>query len=229
MMRISGGVLAAVILLQACAPRVPDSGPGVGFSEYDSSQGGQSGAGAAGSSPAEGPPTPRPAISSEELRQAGLPAAEPVDTAPLDNGATAPAAGQSVDTNNPGISDEQDFSAVSDRETIESDRERLEAQREAYRVIQPTALPTRNGAQGPNIVAYALQTSNAVGERVYRRSGFRAEAKFNNSCAQYASSDLAQEAFLANGGPERDRAGMDPDGDGFACYWDPTPFRESLR
>jgi hypothetical protein len=30
---------------------------------------------------------------------------------------------------------------------------------------------------------------------------------------------------LSNGGPERDRLGLDPDGDGFACYWDPTPFR----
>jgi hypothetical protein len=41
------------------------------------------------------------------------------------------------------------------------------------------------------------------------------------------SDDLAQEAFLSEGGPERDRLGVDPDGDGFACRWDPTPFRRA--
>jgi hypothetical protein len=34
---------------------------------------------------------------------------------------------------------------------------------------------------------------------------------------------------LANGGPERDKEGLDPDGDGFACGWDPRPFRSALR
>ena len=37
--------------------------------------------------------------------------------------------------------------------------------------------------------------------------------------------DQAQQDFLAKGGPERDRMGVDPDGDGFACAWDPRPFR----
>ena len=32
-------------------------------------------------------------------------------------------------------------------------------------------------------------------------------------------------AFLEAGGPKRDRKGLDPDGDGFACAWDPRPFR----
>ena len=30
---------------------------------------------------------------------------------------------------------------------------------------------------------------------------------------------------LERGGPQRDRLGVDPDGDGFACSWNPTPFR----
>ena len=34
-----------------------------------------------------------------------------------------------------------------------------------------------------------------------------------------------QEAFLDAGGPKRDPHALDPDGDGFACAWDPRPFR----
>ena len=39
----------------------------------------------------------------------------------------------------------------------------------------------------------------------------------------------AQQAFLEAGGPERDRKGLDPDGDGYACAWDPTPFRAAVQ
>ncbi len=127
--------------------------------------------------------------------------------------------------NNPGISDEQNFEAVSARESIQSDAERIAANREAYVVIQPTSLPTRPDGGGPNIVAYALATNHPVGVQLYPRTGLNAENRFLRACGSYASSDLAQEDFLARGGPERDRLGVDPDGDGYACYWDPTPFR----
>lgn len=121
------------------------------------------------------------------------------------------------------ISDEQDFAAVSERETIESDAERLARNREQYTVIQPTAVPERTET-GPNIVQYALSTTHNPGTRMYSRSSLR----FTDPmavCARYASPDLAQQAFLEAGGPERDRRGLDPDGDGFACAWDPRPFR----
>jgi hypothetical protein len=39
---------------------------------------------------------------------------------------------------------------------------------------------------------------------------------------------MAQIAFLERGGPKRDTLGLDPDGDGFACYWDPAPFRKAV-
>ncbi len=124
------------------------------------------------------------------------------------------------------ISDEQDFEAVSGRQTIESDAERLEANRARYTVIQPTELPTRG--QTPNIVAYALKTNNPVGVRLYRRVlGNKGRAA--RACSKYATADLAQQAFLARGGPIRDTKGLDPDGDGFACSWDPTPFRRSVQ
>lgn len=122
------------------------------------------------------------------------------------------------------ISDEQDFAAVSGRETIESDKERIARNRAQYTVIQPTAVPERT-TTGPNIVEYALSTTHAPGTQMYSRSSLR----FTNpdvACARYGSPDLAQQAFLEAGGPERDRRGLDPDGDGYACTWDPRPFRQ---
>lgn len=126
-----------------------------------------------------------------------------------------------------GISDEQDFEAVSARETIESDAARIERNRSQYVVIQPGALPVRPGDTGPNIVAYALATNNAPGVALYSRSGSGKSS--GAACGKYGSPDLAQEAFLAAGGPDRDKKKLDPDGDGFACSWDPRPFRTALQ
>lgn len=134
----------------------------------------------------------------------------------------APQMGEMVH-NNTGISDEQDFDAVAQRETIESDAERLARNRAQYTVIQPTAVPERTET-GPNIVQYALSTTHNPGTQIYARSSLRFTDPMA-ACARYASPDLAQQAFLAAGGPERDRRGLDPDGDGFACDWDPRPFR----
>ncbi len=126
------------------------------------------------------------------------------------------------------VSDEQDFDAVSARETIESDAARIERNRSQYVVIQPGALPERSGESGPNIVAYALATNNAPGVALYSRSRL-GSGNSGSACAKYGSPDIAQEAFLAAGGPDRDRKGLDPDGDGFACSWDPRPFRTALQ
>jgi hypothetical protein len=131
--------------------------------------------------------------------------------------------------NNPGLSDEQDFGAVSDRQSIESDAERLERNRALYTLIEPTEVLTRPGTDIPNIVAYAIKTSNPVGEPLYSRSPFKSENRSLRNCAKYVSEAAAQEAFLKAGGPERDRYGLDPDGDGFACRWDPTPFRAAIK
>jgi hypothetical protein len=126
------------------------------------------------------------------------------------------------------ISDEQDFNAVAARESIASDKERLARQRAQYEIVVPKALPQRTGANGPNVVEYALATQHAPGTQLYKRSSFFAKDPLV-ACARYRAPDLAQEAFLANGGPERDKEGLDPDGDGFACEWDPRPFRAALR
>lgn len=85
------------------------------------------------------------------------------------------------------------------------------------------------GAGGPNLFVYALSTTHAVGQVRYNRSHPLRWRRWEAACAQYPSQDLAQEAFLAAGGPDRDPNHMDPDGDGFACWWDPMPFRQAAR
>lgn len=209
---------ALLVGLAACAPEVPDSADprGVGFgSEADYAD-----EAARREAMLEGRPIEvGPVISTER------PGGAPVDVAALD-----PAAADGrVASNNPGISDEQSFEAVSERETIESDAARLARQRAAYELVQPGALPSRPGNTGPNVVEYALASTNRVGQPLYKRSPVNAEARFQRACAQYPSDDLAQQAFLEMGGPQNDRKGMDPDGDGFACRWDPAPFRTAKR
>ena len=127
-----------------------------------------------------------------------------------------------------GVSDEQDFSAVKGRETIASDKQRIECNREQYVVVQPGALPVRPGDEGPNIAAFALATTNPPGVKLYGRPPFYL-VNVAAACGKFASPDLAQQAFLAAGGPQRDSKGLDPDGDGFACTWDPRPFRNAKK
>jgi hypothetical protein len=124
-----------------------------------------------------------------------------------------------------GISDEQDFGAVSARETIESDKERIERNRADYVVVQPKDLPVRPGDTGPNIVEFALATTHAPGVQMYKRSGMSIRGA-DAACAKFPSPDQAQQDFLAKGGPDRDRMGVDPDGR-FACR-DPRPGRAAV-
>lgn len=123
------------------------------------------------------------------------------------------------------ISDENDFQAVSARHSIESDAQRLARQRLQYQQVQPVAVPQRTEEAGPSIVRYALSTSNPKGVRLYSRAGISLQARHQRNCAQFPSPDQAQITFLAAGGPRRDRKALDPDGDGYACGWDPAPYR----
>lgn len=227
-------ILPALALgaLAACDPAIPDSGAGVGFGDYATYEAQQKARDAALSGGALPPPQ---AVSSETLAPAaasGIPQA----TQPQAASADAQAGVVQASPSNPapvlragGISAENDFNAVSGQRSIEADAAFRAQNQQQYQVIQPTALPTRQGDGGPNIVSYALQTTNAKGQRVYKRSGFNAQAKFQRNCAEFASPDLAQQAFLAQGGPQKDRKGLDPDGDGFACSWDPAPFRNAVN
>ena len=223
---LAGGV--ALLTLAACAGPVPDSAQGVGFDRYDSYQQRREAVLDGRAAPTTiGPPptvTGAPLSATGPLDAAALEARransgiEPIQASP---GNPAP----QIVENAAGISDENDFNAVSNTRSIEGDAALIAQNRARYQIIQPEALPTRPGTNAPNIVAYALQTTNPKGAPIYRRSSFASENRHLRNCAAFASADLAQEDFLANGGPERDRQNLDPDGDGFACSWDPAPFR----
>ncbi len=209
----------SVVALAACSPPIPDSGAGVGFGSADDFRAAQ----AARDAALEGPTTEQDqtsvAVSTVPAASSLTPTATPVPA--TTDVAAAPTPER---TRTGAISDEQNFDAVAERESIESDAARLATLSSQYQVVQPTALPTR-ASSGPNIVQYALETRNQVGQQQYRRNTLSSESRFLRNCADYASADLAQQDFLLRGGPTRDRRGIDPDGDGFACAWDPTPFR----
>jgi len=95
-------------------------------------------------------------------------------------------------------------------------------------VSQPANPPAAAQESDSAVRKFALSVYNEKGQALYSRSKFLASARFNRNCRKYATADLAQAAFLARGGPERDPMGIDPDGDGFACSWDPAPFRQAL-
>ncbi|MBW6506201.1 MAG: hypothetical protein K0B00_05540 [Rhodobacteraceae bacterium] len=240
----AGAVAAAMLALGACTDGAPpDRAAGVGFGDYNAYLAQREAAlqGNGPIPPALSPPSggATTAISAAPLGNAPLnpmgaaltaqptPAGEAVQ--PL--GAVAPAAIATaplpVAPGAAGISDEQSFDAVAARESIESDKARIEANRAAYVEVAPTPLPERAANAGPNLAAFALAATNRLGEPIYNRLAIKI-VNHDRACSKYASADLAQTAFLQNGGPERDLGNLDPDGDGFACSWDPTAF-QSVR
>jgi hypothetical protein len=74
-----------------------------------------------------------------------------------------------------------------------------------------------------NIAVYARKTENKIGEKLYRR--IRQPGKDVDPCFRFKASDDAQRYFLKKGGPKADFWELDPDGDGFACEWDPEQYR----
>ncbi|MCZ4351060.1 hypothetical protein O4H61_00885 [Roseovarius aestuarii] len=238
----------ALVSLAACGPSIPESGPnsgtGVGFGSYSEYQANQ----AARDAQLEGSTLPAAsAVSTTSLDGAAAGgnsesasiAAQTRAALGTDPEDLAANSGQPIvqasPTNPPpavvnsaGISIENDFEAVGAERSIESDAARIAANRQQYQVAAVEALPSRSDGSGPNIVAYALQTKHNPGTQVYKRLGLN-QARTAKNCAQYTGPDIAQIAFLEKGGPERDRLGLDPDGDGFACGWDPRPFRKATR
>lgn len=99
-----------------------------------------------------------------------------------------------------------------------AERELAEARSQLV-VVQPTTGSVPQ-ASSVNVTLYAQQSTNAVGERIYKR-----RPGIGGSCGRYVSADAAQRAFLEAGGPANDPKGLDSDGDGFACSFDPAPYR----
>ncbi|TNF60319.1 MAG: hypothetical protein EP307_08775 [Rhodobacteraceae bacterium] len=251
-------IATALGVLGACATEIPDSGAGVGFDNSLSAQRARDAALAGQRTASVLPPAtaisgetlaPADPVRTAAAQALGAPvsatpaqaqpqqdvileAAAALDAAAANSGVppleASPSNPPPLQLENPGISDENDFAAVSGRETIESDAQRIAQNRAQYQVITPTAVPTRTGDAQPNIVQFALETRHAKGTRVWQRVGLNLAARAQRNCAEFPSPDLAQIAFLEAGGPVRDRRGLDPDGDGFACAWDPTPFRSAV-
>jgi hypothetical protein len=233
-----GFAVVGMVLLQGCTPPVPASNAGPGFNteaEFAMARAQRDASLAGSGSTTFGAPSAvqTGAIGASDLAAAGIGQNQPVgapmsamgDRAEGGIAASPTNAAPVLANGNVGISDEQSFDAVAGRETIESDAERRAAQAAVREEIQPTALPTRTGNTGPNIVEYALNAPNRKGQEWYSRSIFATKGRFERNCVKFASPDAAQRDFLANGGPTRDRKGIDPDGDGFACGWDPAPFK----
>ena len=193
------------------APVQPTPPGGIPSSEINSALFGSPSAPGAAAAPAGQPVT-------------GLPATGVLPAQPPAAAAAAVAPGQPVATVS--ISDEQDFQAVSSRETIESDKARIEANKAQYQQIAPTELPERTAGGVSPIIDYALNAPNRLGQAIYDRRTTSPEAH-QKACLRYPTPEAAQEAFLKAGGPKRDGKKLDPDGDGFACDWDPTPFQKA--
>ena len=223
---------AAAVALVSCAPAVPESG--VGFEDYQTYAQRQQAAEQAGAAPLPGirpgqtvvqapPPVTGSTLDDPEGTAAVRAAAANSGITPLD--ASPGNAAPQVVTNAAGISNENSFEAVSAERDIGADAQLIAQNRAQYQVIAPTDLPPRPDGSGPNVVEYALRTTNPVGSPLYDRRGKFDGNRIPAACGAYTSSDQAQSAFLADGGPQKDRKGLDPDGDGFACAWDPAPFR----
>ena len=220
----------AVASVAACSPPVPDSAAGVGFENYDryladkQARDAQLGGNAAPATQTTGPITP-PATSAPQTEAQATAAAA---VAAIQPAGAQSAAVQVPQTNNVDISDEQDFGAVSSRQSIQSDAQRRAAQSAQYQVVNPTAVPSRPGGGTPTPIEFALQVTHPIGQKVYTRSVFGANKAAEN-CALYASTELAQDAFLKSGGPQKDKLKLDPDGDGYACGWNPAKYRQLVR
>jgi hypothetical protein len=220
------------LALAACAPEVPESG--VGFTAYGS---------AVNPRPVGSVAPTQPVFSTERLG-AAIDAAEgrrPVagrcrwrgrgiggggsdPNRPRGNEPTTirPEIGEMVRPAT--ISDEQDFDAVAARETIESDAERIARNRAQYTVIQPGAAGAagRKRAEHRGICAGHEPSAGGASCIAGRRCGSPIRWWPVRAMALRTG---RRRRFWRRAGPSGIADGLDPDGDGYACGWDPRPFR----
>ena len=101
--------------------------------------------------------------------------------------------------------------------------EKLESARK-QRIVIETETPSHS-AETVNIAAFARSTINKKGESIYARRTFQTFDHWTE-CAFFNTNENAQRFFLRTGGPKLDLKNLDPDGDGFACTWDPAIYRQ---
>lgn len=234
----------APLALVACGPTVPESGTGVGFGDYNGYDAQREAALTRGA--------PMVAPGAQPIMGGGV-GGQPIGGQPL-GGATTPGSaapmggfsperiGAAIDNASGGASGGaapagDSFGASAPLNAMPSAPLGMDPMASA--ATPPAALPapmTPPLASSParltggkaNIVQYALTTTNSVGQQIYDRPSLQMRNP-EKACAAYPSPDQAQAAFLDAGGPQKDRKGLDPDGDGFACAWDPSGFRKAIQ
>lgn len=227
-MRKAPLLVLAGMLLAGCQPDVPNSAGGVGFGTYEDylhqreSQLKGSGAQASSATPADGgygasgygatPVTSAAGMAAQGATGADATATGGTGSIGADTLAALRATAPAGDSASAGTS-----AAASATGGVGAP---LDA-------MSPATVPA-NGGTGPNLAAYALAATNAPGQAVWPRGGIRLSSS-QKACAKYISPDLAQMAFLKKGGPQKDPLNLDPDGDGFACGWDPRPFQAARQ
>jgi hypothetical protein len=159
--------------------------------------------------PLPAPAQPMPAV-------VGAPLAAPITTA------AAPLEPQSRQE----VSNQQDFLAVLNRQAQGAQGSAPVA---TIQTAPVTGIPDPDVQAGPNIMAYALAFDHPVGAERFRRMNPLRWRQWENACLQFRTQEDAQRAFLSAGGPERDPGNLDPDGDGYACWWDPAPYRRAMQ
>ncbi|WP_444454996.1 hypothetical protein ACTTAI_06590 [Rhodobacter capsulatus] len=228
-MRNAGWFVLVGLTLAACEPSVPNSAAGVGFGDYNNYQQQREAA-------LQGAP-----VSSTALPPAGQSTAAYGNTAALDAaaakttqgtiGAEAIAALRATAPSTPGSAPVNP--ATGEYIGVNGQPRAPGVPMDAmshYDGTKPAPVTDMTGsaAAGPNLAAYALSATNTLGQKVYERNGFKMTST-EKACAKYVSTDLAQRAFLEKGGPVKDPGNLDPDGDGFACAWDPRPFQAARQ
>lgn len=244
MMRLTlPAVIALPLALAACAPPVPDSGAGFGdATAYNMAREGALNSGA-----------PMVAPGAQPIVGGGV-TAQPIGGTPVVPGMATPAPANGFDPNALGAAIDRAAGVpaapampampvtpmpmpAAPGAPMATVAGSVGAAPAVPMAPAPAAVPAaplnvpvvgQGGSGGPNLVQYALTTTNAVGMPLYQRSSLMLRSP-EKVCAGYGSPDLAQLAFLEAGGPQKDRKGLDPDGDGFACAWDPTPFRNAVK
>ncbi|MEM8869185.1 MAG: hypothetical protein AAGB10_13115 [Pseudomonadota bacterium] len=152
-------------------------------------------------------------------------AATPSAAAPADPAAAAGALDGDIgiDPNDESINLALSSQAVQERQRAVA-QQRREAAQQQLEIVQPEPVPQQD--LNANVVAFARQTTHPVGTRTYNRPAFRDRLQSASVCRRFGNEDEAQRQFLANGGPNTDRFNLDPDGDGFACKFDPEKYRK---
>lgn len=239
-MRFSLAVLALCVIA-GCSPEIPDSGAGVGFGDYGTFMRERERERLATRPASIVPPPqvvslpPQPVSPAQPLSAQTGPA--PVQTVAVQSAPIAQSspfqpvqqpvaqpAPMSAATPFPGPVTTQDFPTIAAAPAAPQGGVSYPAPAQGtVEMVAASAVPARP-SDIPNILEYALSTRNSLGERVWRRTPLTMQNTDRN-CRSFVNSDLAQEEFLRRGGPERDPLNLDPDGDGFACWWDPAPFR----